>query len=325
MIATAAGGQLRRRALPKIDDWRQTISDALPAFALVGILVIVLVIVPASRSVSGLDLLLLPAIPLVIASLSQMFVIVLGDIDLGTGYLVGLTNVISARYLASSPAAAVGLFAVIVVAYMAVGALIQIRKIPSIIVTLGASFIWLGCALVILPIPGGSSPGWLSSVINSAPSFVPMPLVFAVVLCALGYLITDRTAYGTVMRGAGSNRLAVTRYGWSMLRVRMVCYGLAAVFGIIAGLALTGMTSSGDPNASANYTLLAIASVILGGAQFSGGRARPIGTVMGALAISLVAQLLVFLNVSSAYQAGAQGLILVVVLAGRALVRIGER
>ena len=321
MIATAAGG----RVLPKIDDWRQTISDALPAFALVGILVIVLVIVPASRSVSGLDLLLLPAIPLVIASLSQMFVIVLGDIDLGTGYLVGLTNVISARYLASSPAAAVGLFAAIVVAYMAVGALIQIRKIPSIIVTLGASFIWLGCALVILPIPGGSSPGWLSSVINAAPSFVPMPLVFAVVLCALGYLITDRTAYGTVMRGAGSNRLAVTRYGWSMLRVRMACYGLAAVFGIIAGLALTGMTSSGDPNASANYTLLAIASVILGGAQFSGGRARPLGTVMGALAISLVAQLLVFLNVSSAYQAGAQGLILVVVLAGRALVRIGER
>jgi ribose transport system permease protein len=127
------------------------------------------------------------------------------------------------------------------------------------------------------------------------------------------------------MRGAGSNRLAVTRYGWSMLRVRMACYGLAAVFGIVAGLTLTGMTLSGDPNGSANYTLLAIASVILGGGQFSGGRARPVGTVMGAFAISLVGQLLVFFNISSAYQAGAQGVILIVVLAGRALLRIGEQ
>jgi ribose transport system permease protein len=160
---------------------------------------------------------------------------------------------------------------------------------------------------------------------NWTPPFVPVAVIFAVVLCALGYLITDRTAYGTVMRGAGSNRLAVTRYGWSMLRVRMACYGLAAVFGIVAGLTLTGMTLSGDPNGSANYTLLAIASVILGGGQFSGGRARPVGTVMGAFAISLVGQLLVFFNISSAYQAGAQGVILIVVLAGRALLRIGEQ
>ena len=110
-----------------------------------------------------------------------------------------------------------------------------------------------------------------------------------------------------------------------MLRVRIVCYGLAAVFGIVAGLTLTGITSSGDPNASANYTLLAIASVILGGGEFAGGRALPVGTVMGAFSISLVGQLLVFFNVSSAYQAGAQGMILVAVLAGRALLRTGGR
>ena len=57
-----------------------------------------------------------------------MFVIVLGDIDLGTGYLVGFANVVSARFLASSPEVAVGLFILIVLAYMAAGALIQLRK-----------------------------------------------------------------------------------------------------------------------------------------------------------------------------------------------------
>jgi ribose transport system permease protein len=325
VIATARQGGRSRWPFAELDDWRQTTSDALPAFALVGMLVCTLVLVPGARSVSGLELLLSSAIPPVIASLSQMFVIVLGDIDLGTGYLVGLANVVSARYLASSPEVAVGMLLLIVVAYMVAGALIQLRQIPSIIVTLGASFIWLGWALVIFPIPGGSSPGWLSSFMNWSPSFVPSAVVFAVVLAAVGYLIVNYTAYGTVMRGAGSNRLAVTRYGWSMLRVRIVCYGLAAVFGIVAGLSLTGMTSSGDPNASANYTLLAIASVILGGGEFAGGRALPVGTIMGAFAISLVGQLLVFFNISSAYQAGAQGVILVAVLAGRALLRTGGR
>ena len=314
-----------RPGLPVPEDWRQVTSDALPALALVAMLICTVVIVPASRSASGMELLLSPAVPLVIAAFSQMFVIVLGDIDLGTGYLVGLANVVSARYLAPDPLVALGLFAMIVCAYMGAGALIEIRKIPSIIVTLGASFIWLGWALVILPTPGGTSPGWLASLMNWSPPVIPSAVVFAVLLCLIGYLITDHTAYGTVMRGAGSNRVAVTRYGWSMLKVRIVCYGLAGAFGIVSGLTLTGMTSSGDPNASANYTLLAIASVILGGGLFSGGRARAIGTVMGALAISLVAQLLVFFNVSSAYQAAAQGLILVAVLAGRALLRIGER
>lgn len=326
MSVTALGGtKAGARGVPFLEDWRQVASDGLPVLALVAMLVCTVVVVPASRSTSGMELLLSPAVPLVIAALSQMFVVVLGDIDLGTGYLVGLANVVSARYLASDPLVAVGLFAVIVVAYMAVGALIEIRKIPSIIVTLGASFIWLGFALVIFPIPGGTSPGWLASIMNWSPPVVPAAVVFAVVLCAIGYMITDHTAYGTVMRGAGSNRLAVTRYGWSMLKVRVVCYGLAGIFGVLSGLTLTGMISSGDANASANYTLLAIASVILGGGLFSGGRARATGTVIGAFAISLVAQLLVFFNVSSAYQAAAQGLILVAVLAGRALLRIGER
>ena len=306
-------------------DRRQFVSDSLAAIALAGMLACTLVILPAARSVAGLNLLLSPAIPVILAALSQMFVIVLGDIDLGTGYLVGLANVASARYLLSDPLLAAAILVGIVAAYMAAGGLIELRKIPSIIVTLGASFIWLGLALIILPTPGGNSPGWLAAVMNWSPPAVPAALVFAVAAGAISYLITNRTRYGSVMRGAGSSREAVTRYGWSMLKVRMLCYGLAAAFGIAAGLALTGITSSGDPNASANYTLLAIAAVILGGGEFSGGRATPLSVIAAAFAISLVGQLLVFFNISSAYQAGAQGLILVAVLAGRSLLRIGAR
>lgn len=313
---------LRRQALRRGEaDWRQAAADSLPFIALAAIFAWSVALQPQALSITGVSLLFSSAIPLVLASMSQMFIIALGDIDLGTGYAVGLANVIGARYLASSPPLAIVLFAALILGYMAAGALVQLRRIPSIIVTLGASFIWLGAALLILNIPGGTSPGWLSAVFNWAPPLLPVPLLYAAVVAAVAYAIVFRTTFGIVLRGAGSNAQAVARAGWSMLTIRVLAYGMAGLFGVFAGLALTGLTSSGDANASANYTLLAIASVILGGGDFAGGKVAPIGGVVGALAISLVGSLLALLNVSSDFQSAVQGIILVVVLAGRSVTR----
>lgn len=299
----------------------QLVADLLPAAALVAMLITSFLVVPGSFSTQGLNLLLSSAVPLVAAALSQMFIIVLGDIDIALGYAVGFANAATARYLLHDPLLAAGLLAALVAGYAVTGLVVEIRRIPSIIVTLGGSFIWLGWGLVILPIPGGTSPGWLGAVFNWQAPVIPSAVIMAAVLAAVAYLLTSRLSFGAVIRGAGSNRSAVERAGWSMLRVRVTCYLAAGIFAAIAGLALTGITSSGDPNASANYTLLAIAAVILGGGEFSGGRAPAVGAVTGALVITMVGSLLVFFNVSSSYQAGAQGLILLAVLAGRAVVR----
>lgn len=301
--------------------WSRAAADSLPFVALLGMFAWSVVLQPQALSVNGVSLLLSSAIPLVLATMSQMFIITLGDIDLGTGYAVGLANVIAARYLEGSPLLAVGLFALLILGYMAAGALVEIRHIPSIIVTLGASFIWLGAALLILNIPGGTSPAWLTATFNWSPPLLPVPLLYAAIVAAAASLVMFRTRFGIVLRAAGSNPQAVTRAGWSLLAIRVLAYGTAGFFAILAGLALTGLTSSGDANASANFTLLAIASVILGGGDFAGGKAAPVGGVVGALAISLVGSLLALLNVSSDFQSAVQGLILVLVLAGRALTR----
>jgi ribose transport system permease protein len=302
-------------------DWRGQVASSLPFVALVVMYAWCVMLQSDSFSLNGISLLLSSALPLVLATMAQMFVITLGDIDLGNGNAIGLANVIGARYLASDPLIAVGLYALVILGYMVAGALVELRRIPSIIVTLGASFIWLGAALTVMNIPGGSAPGWLANMFIWSPPVIPVSLLFAAIVAAVAYTIMFRTSFGTVMRGAGSNAQAVTRAGWSMLKVRVLAYALAGLFAILAGLALTGITTSGDPNASSNYTLLAVASVILGGGDFAGGKAAPIGGVVGALAISLVAPLLALLNVSSDFQPGVQGLILVVVLAGRTLTR----
>jgi len=302
-------------------DKRELVGAALPVLALAGMLAWAQALQPAALTYEGLELLLAPAIPLLLAALSQMFVIALGDIDLGTGFLVGLVNVVAARWLGADPLVALAIFLGVVVGYAALAALVQLRRIPSIIVTLGASFVWLGIALLVLPTPGGAAPAWLASLFVWSPPILPLPILLAVVAAGIVAVLSFLAPYGAVVRGAGANPDAVGKTGWSLLRVRITCYSLAAVFGILAGLAVTGITASGDATASSNYTLLAIAAVILGGGDFAGGRSVPVGAVVGALAISLVGSLLALLDVSSDYQTGAQGLVLLAVLAGRALTR----
>ncbi|MBV9917374.1 MAG: ABC transporter permease [Solirubrobacterales bacterium] len=310
-----------RQTATQLGDWREVLVSLLPAIALIAMLVWAEFLASAALSYQGLNLLLSSAIPLTFAAVSQMFVIVLGDIDLGTGFLVGLVNVVAARWLTNDPLLAIVIFIGIIAAYAAQGALIHLRRIPSIIVTLGSSFIWSGLGLLVLAVPGGTAPHWLTDFFAWTPPIFPLPIWLAIVLAAVVYVITHLTPYGTVIRGAGSNSAAVVGSGWSMLKIKMSCYALAAFFGILSGLAVTGITASGDSTASANYTLLAIAAVILGGAKFSGGRSVPIGAVVGALALGIVGPVLGLANVSSNYQTGAQGLILLIVLAGRVLTR----
>ena len=323
-LKTALHGPAARRTEP-VKPVR-LLSQGLPALALIAMFIVCAALAPGVLSINGLALLLSPAVPLILAAMSQMFIITVGDIDLGNGYLIGLVTAVVAVQMTKDWPLAVAMLLGIIVVYVGQAVLVQLRGIPSIIVTLGASFVWLGLGLALLPTPGGTAPAWLSSLMNlEVPETrryelpIPMSLIFAAAIGTVAYLVIIRLPYGAVIRAAGSNPDALRRAGWSVLKARMAAYALAAVFAVLAGLALAGFISSGDPTTSANYTLLAVAAVILGGGQFSGGKAVPYGAVIGALAISLVTSMLSLLNVSSSYQTGAQGLVLILVLAGRVL------
>ena len=64
-------------------------------------------------------------------------------------------------------------------------------------------------------------------------------------------------------------------------------YALAGVVGVLAGMALLGLTGAADAHSAMRYTLLSIAGVILGGGEFVGGRVSPVGAVVGAATLLL--------------------------------------
>lgn len=291
----------------------------LPAIALVIMLAVIFWIRPAAMSYFGVTLLFKLAVPLMFAALAQMLVIMLGDIDLSIGSFVGFVTCVTALYLDNAPMLALAIYVASVGVYALVGLLIHVRQLPSIIVSLGMSFIWLGVAIIILPAPGGAAPAWLSGFMAWRPPFVPLPVILAALAALVGHIVISRSSYGAVLRGAGGNPRAIQRAGWSITGIRTAVYAAAGLLGLIAGITLTGLTTSGDPNIAPAYTLLGVGAVILGGGAFTGGIVSPVGTVVGALTLALAGSLLSFLQVPPTWQIGAQGGILFLVLAGRIL------
>ena len=145
--------------------------------------------------------------------------------------------------------------------------------------------------------------------------YVPFPIIAAVVIGVAVHLALMLSSYGVIARGAGGNPKALSRAGWSMLKTKIVMYMLAGFFGVLSGLALLGLTTSGDAHVADRYTLYSIAGVILGGGEFIGGRVSPLGAVVGALTLALAGSFLIFLKISPDWQIGAQGAILIIVLA----------
>lgn len=280
---------------------------------------------PRAMSYFGINLLLNLAIPLMFATLAQMMILAVSDLDLSIGSFVSLVASIGATLLPTQPALALVALAAAVGAYALAGAVIELRRLPSIVVTLGLSFVWLGCAVLLLPTPGGLAPDWLSSAMAYRTPWLPMPIWMALVAAVLGHFLITRSAFGTLVRGLGGNPAAVARVGWSLVRVRAGVYALAGVFGVIAGLMLVGQTTSADPNIASRYTLVSIAAVILGGGKFVGGYVSPAGAVIGAMTMTLAASFLTFLDIEPDWQIGMQGLILIVVLGLRAAIDRLER
>lgn len=317
-MATSIVQPRRRRAL-SILEHGEALRIGLPSVALIAMLGLIFWQQPFAMSYFGLTIMLNYGVPIIFAALAQMCIIAASDIDLGIGPFIGMVSCVAVTSLESSPLQGVGVLLLSVMAYMAMGALIHVRRLPSIVITLGASFVWLGMALQFLPSPGGTAPAWLVAVMTWKPPFLPMPVLVAILAALLGHVLITRGSYGVVLRGLGGHPAAVRRAGWSLMRARTTLYGLAGVFGVLAGLSLAGLTTSGDATVGAQYTLVSIAAVIVGGGEFFGGIVSPVGTVIGALIMLLTGALMSFFNVSTDWQLAVQGTILILVLATRAL------
>ena len=100
-----------------------------------------------------------------------------------------------------------------------------------------------------------------------------------------------------------------------------MAYVLSGIFILLAGLAFVYQGRGSDATSAASYQMQSIAVVLLGGCAFSGGIVEPVGVVAGAVSISLISSILTMLQIHSDYRTAIIGIILIVVLFYRAMMK----
>ena len=262
----------------------------------------------------GLKLFFSSAVPLVFVAIGQMFIVISGGIDLGNGMSLGLVNVIIAVVMSTNFSLGLFYLVLFVLGYVLLAVIIHYTKIPAIIITLGASFIWLGLGMIISPIPAGQAPTWIKNLYDFNFPLIPMPILISIIIAVITYVIVNKSKYGLVINGFGNNPDAISRGGWSRLVALMVTYALSALMLVLGGFILTAVSDSGDCTSTGAYNMLSIATIVLGGCEFIGGISSPVGVVIAALAISSISFLLTFIGINSNMQSAVTGLILIAAL-----------
>ena len=285
-------------------------------------------LIQPSYGIPGIQGLAISVLPLALAAVAQAIVVIAGGIDLSVGPMMALTSVVSASLMKGQSEE----FAVLVVIGVLLlglligtinGAVVVATRVPDIVVTLAMSFVWAGCALLVLKTPGGGSAVWLKDLITGSvlSEWIPKAAVVLIVIVGLIWLPLRRSRLGLSIYAIGSNQLAAFRSGVAVGPTKVAAYAFAGLFSAFGGLSLTASTGIGSPLAS-SYTLMSVAAVVLGGVSLAGGRGGVFGPIVGVMILQLLRTDLTFLNLNPSYATVANGLILIGVVMIGTLVQI---
>ncbi|QBD81692.1 ribose ABC transporter [Ktedonosporobacter rubrisoli] len=298
-----------------------------------------------------------------IMALGQTFVIIAGGIDLSTGFIMGLSAVVSAQVLTDLggklPLPAVILLgmlagiAVGVIPGLCNGIIIGRLRVPPFIVTLGMYGIARGVGFLLSggqPVSvqvngiGDLGNGYLfyfhpsfGLTLFHAPanltvaqqhdmlSLLPYPLILIVVLVLICHWLLTHTRFGQHTYAIGGNQEASLRAGIPVIRHTVAIYMLSALLSSIAGVLYTLRFTNGAANAGDPLLLDSIAAVVIGGASLFGGEGTIIGTLIGALIIAVIQNGLVIIGIEPYWQFVAVGVIIILaVLVDQAKARVVE-
>jgi ribose transport system permease protein len=247
-----------------------------------------------SLSAFLVDSLITSSVPLILVSFGEMVVLLGGGIDLSVGSVMSLTTVIVASGVAGHGMSAVAAgLGVGVVFGIANGWLCSLAVLPDLIVTLATGSIAEGLALTVLPVPGGTVPSALAGAASgNVAGVVPWSLVVAVGLGAGLAVVLHRTPLGHHIIASGATRRGAAASGVLVGRSRLTAYVIGGLFASLGGVMLAGLSTSGDPNIGAPYTLECIAAAVVGGTSLFGGEGTVVGVAAGAMVLDVIASII---------------------------------
>lgn len=249
-------------------------------------------------------------------ALGMTFIMITAGIDLSVGSIVGLAGL---TFALLAPASG-GAFWLPLIAGLGVGllvgflsaALVVWGAILPFLATLATMAIARTGALVITDgqvVSGLSGPAeWLGSGFVGP---IPVPVIIFLLAAVICEFVLSRTKFGSHVYAVGGNEESAKKVGISTSRVLFTVYLIGGVTAALGGLVLTARLDGAAPVAGTGYELQVIAAVVIGGTSLFGGVGTIRGTVIGVLLLGVVMNGMNLMGVSSYYQQGVQGVILV--------------
>ncbi|WP_428670806.1 ABC transporter permease [Roseibium sp.] len=233
-----------------------------------------------------------------IVGLGQMFVITLGpgNVDLSIPSTMTLAGTLSLKFMDGLTGLVLPGLGIALVVGLAAGAfnylLIRLLRIPPIIATLSASFlyqslaIWWNRGLRIKP------PQALAEFTTGSFAGIPNMTYVGVLIAVLSWIILERSIYGRWVSAFGQNTRAARLSGVPVEAVRAMTYVSSAVLASFTGYLLASFSGGAALNMGTEYLLISIAVVVIGGSSIAGGNSNVPGIWGGALLMFLVVSML---------------------------------
>lgn len=262
-----------------------------------------------------------------VPALGMTIIIIAAGIDLSAGTTLTLCGTVFALQLQGSPVPASdpGFSSVMVWALLMTifsgclcglvnGALISVTKVVPFIVTLGTMTIFLGLGQIIagestVYAPKENMPDWLNLCYTGSKGeeylipgvLIPTSVIIAVVLAVGVGLLLRYTVFGRNVFAIGSSESTARLCGINVPLMTTAVYTLAGFFVAVGGLLYFADVKNGNPTDGTGKELEIIAAVVLGGGSLSGGRGSILGTMVGALIITVIRNGCTLLSIPNTY------------------------
>jgi len=287
-------------------------------FSILALVIVMLVANGLSSSfltASNLMTILRQASVLLILSSGLTAVVLTGGIDLSINNTAALVGCIVATLLLKEMN-----IALVIVIGLAIGLLVGIfngflvgvLKLAPFVATYGTNMVVLGLATIIMQgaviynLPRNFTPigiGYLG--------VFPIPVIIATVILIIFFVLLQFTTIGRDIYMLGSNPQASRYSGGKSVKVTLQAYALSGLMAALGGIVMTARLNAADANMGNAYGLQIVAAVVMGGTSLLGGEGGIIGTVIGAIMLTIIVNVMNLIGLNSYLHTLAIGVMII--------------
>lgn len=250
-----------------------------------------------------------------IASIGMTCVILIAGIDLSTGTIITLVNVVCAWMMVN---AGMNMWLAILISLVIAtlvgtlnGFMVATIGMPALIATFASQTIFDGIQYLIsggMPISGFDKAFDLFG--RSSVGIVPVSAIIMIACFAIGSFILNKTYFGRYFYAIGGNEEAAELSGIRVNRMKYLIYSLSGLFAGLAGIVMLSRTGSAQSTAGLGYEFDVITCVVLGGVSVNGGVDKMSGVVAGVLIIGCLTNGMILMDVDTYTQMVVKGIVL---------------